>query len=184
MTIAIVDYGMGNLRSVTKGFERVDVEVTVASDPQVVRDAAGVVLPGVGAFKRCMDNLTERGLAEPVIDSIQAGTPFLGICLGLQLLFRAVTGQENNVAIVVSTMFIAALFQPLRRRGGVQATVDRRLYRSKYDAARTLAAFGARMRDEVDLGTLTGELTAVVDKTMQPAHVSLWLRPAPRRERT
>lgn len=85
--IAVVDYGMGNLRSVEKGLARTGASVEVTSDPDRVRSADGVVLPGVGAFGACMQNLTGRGLAEPVKDVVRAGKPFLGICLGLQLLF-------------------------------------------------------------------------------------------------
>ncbi len=85
--IAVIDYHMGNLRSVEKAFESIGVEATVTRDPGVIRDASHIVLPGVGAFKDCMDNLQEYGLVEPIIRSIDAGKPFLGICLGLQLLF-------------------------------------------------------------------------------------------------
>lgn len=85
--IAIVDYGMGNLRSVQKAFESVGSDAVVTSDPQRIAEARSVVLPGVGAFKDCMDNLNAMGLADPVRDSIHSGKPFLGICLGLQLLF-------------------------------------------------------------------------------------------------
>jgi hypothetical protein len=101
---------------------------------------------------------------------------FCGIVL-LQRVFAGLTGQEKlpQLAIVASTLAIAALFNPLRRR--VQAFVDRRFYRSKYDAAKTLVAFSARLRDETDLGTLSDELVDVVRETMQPEHVSLWLRP-------
>jgi glutamine amidotransferase len=86
--IAIVDYGMGNLRSVHKALEQVAVEARVISDPQEIRDASKIILPGVGAFRDCMRNLEELHLLEPIISSIQAGKPFLGICLGLQLLFE------------------------------------------------------------------------------------------------
>jgi len=87
--IALVDYGMGNLGSVEKALRRVGGEVTVTSDPQVVSAAEGVVLPGVGAFDDCMVNLHDRGLVRPIRQVIEAGTPFLGICLGLQLLFES-----------------------------------------------------------------------------------------------
>ena len=85
--IAIIDYGMGNLRSVQKGFERVGREAVVTSDAKTILSASKVVLPGVGAFPDCMRNLQEYGLIEVVLKSIGSGKPFLGICLGLQLLF-------------------------------------------------------------------------------------------------
>jgi glutamine amidotransferase len=86
--IAIVDYGMGNLRSVHKALERVGYDAQVTADPQEVLDASKIILPGVGAFRDCMRNLEEFHLLEPIIRSIEAGKPFLGICLGLQLLFE------------------------------------------------------------------------------------------------
>ncbi len=85
--IAIIDYGMGNLRSVQKGFERMGHEAAVTSDAKAILNASKVVLPGVGAFPDCMRNLREYGLIDAVQKSISSGKPFLGICLGLQLLF-------------------------------------------------------------------------------------------------
>jgi len=85
--IAIIDYGMGNLRSVQKGFERMGHEVVVTNDAKTILDASKVVLPGVGAFPDCMRNLREYGLIDAVHRTIRSGKPFLGICLGLQLLF-------------------------------------------------------------------------------------------------
>lgn len=85
--IAIIDYGMGNLRSVEKGFQKVGVDVTVTNSPLVVKKADAVVLPGVGAFKDCMRELTSLELIDAVVDAINARKPYLGICLGLQVLF-------------------------------------------------------------------------------------------------
>jgi hypothetical protein len=94
-----------------------------------------------------------------------------------QAVFRALTGQEQQpqLAIVVTTLVIAPLFNPLRRR--IQSVIDRRFYRRKYDAAKTLAAFNSRLREETDLNTLNDEVLGVVRETMQPEHASLWLRP-------
>ncbi|HEY6540040.1 MAG TPA: hypothetical protein VIZ18_03845 [Ktedonobacteraceae bacterium] len=103
---------------------------------------------------------------------------YFGSIVGLQALLRGIINANNSVAIVVSTLVIAALFQPLRHR--IQAIIDRRFYRRKYDAARTIAAFSATLRNEVDLTQLSEHLVTVVEETMQPKYISLWLRPASR----
>jgi hypothetical protein len=99
---------------------------------------------------------------------------YLGSVVALQYGLRAISGQESQLAVVASTLVIAALFGPLRRR--VQAFVDQFFYRKKYDAAKTLAAFNSRLREETDIDALTGDVVSVMRETMQPAHVSMWLR--------
>ena len=104
-------------------------------------------------------------------------TLYFGGVATMQAVFRALTGQEQQpqLAVVVSTLAIAALFNPLRRR--IQSFIDRRFYRRKYDARKTLEGFSSRLREETDLETLNNDLSGVVRETIQPAHVSLWLRP-------
>lgn len=101
---------------------------------------------------------------------------YLGGVFGLQIFLRNMTGQTSqpDLAIVGSTLAIAALFQPLHNR--IQDTIDRRFYRRRYDEARTLEAFSAMLCEEVDLTQISEQLVAVVEETMQPQHVSLWLR--------
>jgi hypothetical protein len=100
---------------------------------------------------------------------------YFGGIVVLQSVFVLLTGQRSTLAVVASTLLIAALFNPLRRR--IQSFIDRRFYRSKYDARKTLEAFSAQLREETDLNALSEDLVGVVRETMQPAHVSLWLRP-------
>ena len=121
-----------------------------------------------------IDLLINRTLVYGALTAMLVALYFGGIVL-LQRLFVVLTGQRSTIAVVVSTLIIAALFNPLRCR--IQSFIDRRFYRKKYDAAKTLEAFSAKLRDETDLDALSDDLVGVVKETMQPAHVSLWLRP-------
>ena len=121
-----------------------------------------------------IDLLINRTLVYGSLTAMLAALYFGGIVL-LQRVFVALTGEKSTLAVVASTLVIAAAFHPLRRR--VQGFVDRRFYRSKYDARKTLEAFSAKLRDETDLDALKDDLVGVVRETMQPSHVSLWLRP-------
>jgi hypothetical protein len=121
-----------------------------------------------------IDILINRTLVYGSLTAMLLGLYFGGIVLS-QRLIVLLTGQQSTLAVVASTLLIAALFNPLRRR--LQSFIDRRFYRGKYDARKTLERFSAQLRDETDLDALSEDLVGVVRETMQPAHASLWLRP-------
>ena len=121
-----------------------------------------------------IDIIINRTLVYGSLTATLVALYFGGIVL-LQGTFVALTGEQSTLAVVASTLAIAALFNPLRRR--IQSFIDRRFYRSKYDVRKTLEAFSVKLRDETDLQALNNDLVGVVRETMQPAHVSLWLRP-------
>jgi len=134
--------------------------------------AVGIALLKYGLYD--IEGLINRTLVYGVLTAILAAAYFNCIVV-LQRLFVLLTGQRSTLAVVASILLIAALFNPLRKR--MQSFVDRRFYRRKYDAAKTLVAFSVKLRDETDLDALSEDLVDVVRETMQPAHVSLWLRP-------
>jgi hypothetical protein len=138
------------------------------------------VATGIAVLKHRLydiDIIINRTLVYGSLTAILAGVYFGGVTAS-QSLLRTLTGQERlpQLAVVASTLVIAALFNPLRRR--LQSFIDRSFYRSKYDAARTLEGFSRKLRDETDLQALSDDLVGVARETMQPAHVSLWLRPS------
>jgi hypothetical protein len=148
----------------------------------LLMDASGLMIPlsiGIAMLRSRLfdiDVVINRTLVYGALTAMLVALYVGGVALA-QTIFRAITGQEQQpqLAVVVSTLAIAALFNPLRRR--LQGFVDRRFYRRKYDATKTLEVFAARLRDETDLDSLSEELVSVVRDTMQPEHVALWLRP-------
>jgi hypothetical protein len=148
----------------------------VLQDVELLSFAGIPVAVGIAVLRYRLydiDLLINRALVYAPLSAVLVLIYVVGV-VGIQALFRAITGQESTLAVVISTLAIAALFNPLRRRA--QALVDRRFYRRKYDARKTLEAFSARLRDHTDLEGLNDNLVGVVRETVQPAHVSLWLR--------
>jgi hypothetical protein len=132
---------------------------------------------GIGIFRYRLwdiDRLVNRTLVYGLLTALLAGV-YAGLVVLLGRLFGELGGRPPSWAVAGATLAVAALFQPARRR--IQQAVDRRFNRRRYDAALTVEAFSARLRDQVDLATLSSELLAVVDQTVQPTRASLWLRP-------
>jgi hypothetical protein len=121
-----------------------------------------------------IDRIINRTLVYGALTVTLVGV-YVGSVLSIQYAFRGLTGSRSQLAIVASTLLIAALFNPLRSR--IQSVIDRRFYRRKYDARKTLEAFSTKLKNETDLEALNNDLVGVVKETMQPAHVSVWLRP-------
>jgi hypothetical protein len=147
----------------------------------LILTAVGVVSSpiamGVAIFRYRLyeiDTLINRTLVYGSLTATLVALYFVGIVV-LQSLFVVLIGEKSTLAVVASTLVIAALFTPFRRR--IQSVVDRRFYRRKYDARKTLESFSTQLRNETDLKALSDDLVEVVRETMQPAHVSLWLRP-------
>ena len=167
----------GELISIEGGVAEAIFAFTLASASLVIPSipiATGIAILRYRLYD--IDRIINRTLVYGSLTVMLALLYFGGVS-AIQALFGALTGQEEQpqLAIVVSTLVIAALFMPLRRR--IQSFIDRSFYRSKYDAAKTLEAFSAKLREETDLDALSDELTRVVSETMQPAHVSVWLHP-------
>jgi hypothetical protein len=156
-------------------FERVGFALNIAFIP-AIPVSIGIAILRYRLYD--IDLLINRTLVYGALTALLALVYFGGVAT-TEAIFRALTSQEQQpqLAIVVCTLVIAALFNPLRRR--IQGFIDRRFYRRKYDAAKTLEAFSTKLRDETDLDALSDDLVGVVRETMQPAHVSLWLRPHP-----
>jgi hypothetical protein len=154
-------------------FERVGFALNIAFIP-AIPIAIGIAILRYRLYD--IDILINRTLVYGSL-TLMLALVFFGGVTSTQVVFTALSGQEQlpQLAIVVSTLVIAALFTPLRRR--IQSFIDRRFYRRKYDARKTLEAFGSRLRDETDLDALSNDLVGVTRSTMQPEHVGLWIRP-------
>ena len=158
-------------------FERMGFALNIAFIP-AIPIAIGIAILRYRLY--AIDMIINRTLVYGTLTAMLVALYFVGIVV-LQRVFVFLTSEQSTLAIVASTLLIAALFNPLRRR--IQSFIDRRFYRRKYDAAKTLQGFSAQLRDETDLDALSDDLVGVIRETMQPAHVSLWIRPETSTER-
>jgi hypothetical protein len=170
----VLAYMIPNSIATPPWFERVGYVLLIATTP-AIPVSIGIAILRYRLYD--IDRIINSTLVYGSL-TVMLGATYFGSVVVLQQVFRTLSGQQSTVAVVASTLAIAALFNPLLRR--VQSFVDRRFYRRKYDAAKTLEAFSAKMRDDTDLDTLSSDILAVVRETMQPEHVSLWLRPSDR----
>jgi uncharacterized membrane protein YhdT len=175
VTATILAYIIPGVIDTPTWFERLGYALNIVTIP-AIPVAIGIAILRYRLYD--IDLIINRTLVYGSLTATLAVVYFGGVAT-TQAIFGALTGQEQQpqLAVVISTLAIAALFIPLRRR--IQSFIDRRFYRSKYDARKTLEAFSAKLRDETDLDALSDDLAGVVRETMQPAHVSLWLHPDP-----
>jgi hypothetical protein len=168
----VLAYVIPEVIDVPRWFERIGYAILLSLIP-AIPISIGIAILRYRLYD--IDLIINRTLVYGSLTALLAAVYFGGVA-ATQAIFRALTGQEDQpqLAIVVSTLVIAALFTPLRRR--IQSFIDRRFYRRKYDARKTLEAFSAKLRDETDLEALSDDLVGVVAETMQPTHASLWLR--------
>ncbi len=167
----VLAYMIPNTIDTPPWFERAGYAILIATTP-AIPVSIGIAILRYRLYD--IDRIINRTLVYGPLTAMLVAL-YVGGVLFLQYAFRALTGGESQLAIVASTLLIAALFNPLRRR--VQTFIDHLFYRKKYDAAKTLEAFSAKLRDETDIEALNSELLSRVRETVQPEHVSLWLRP-------
>jgi hypothetical protein len=168
----VLAYMIPNSIDTPPWFERAGYALVIAATP-AIPVSIGIAILRYRLYD--IDRIINRTLVYGSLSAMLVALYFGGVAI-TQAIIQALTGRENlpQLAIVASTLVIAALFNPLRRY--IQSFIDRRFYRNKYDARKTLEAFSAKLRDETDLGALSNDLVGVVRETMQPSHVSLWLR--------
>src|SRR5829696_7976213 len=179
VTGLVLAYVIPDVIDVPLWFERIGYAILLSLIPAITI-SIGIAILRYRLYD--IDIIINRTLVYGSLTALLA-VVYLGGVTATQAIFRTLTGEQEQpqLALVVSTLIIAALFNPLRRR--IQAFIDRRFYRRKYDARKTLESFFAKLRDETDLEALNKDLVDIVRETMQPAHVSLWLRPDPAQRR-